>query len=160
MAQSPNGRDNVTIGILGTVQNASWSTTEPLTPCSPKLALQGAFAEHQVMLQKLSVKRKVIIVLVRQQEDLDKCDALIIPGGGASWSPKRRSVTHKRSCNIRRVNHHRPLGSTRRSARADEGVPQNEACLGDVCRRDPSRALDRRREEGRSRAPWWRLRGN
>ena len=36
------------------------------------------------MLQKLSLKRKVVIVLVRQQEDLDKCDALIIPGGGAS----------------------------------------------------------------------------
>lgn len=48
------------------------------------LALQGAFAEHQVMLQKLSLKRKVVIVLVRQPEDLDKCDALIIPGGGAS----------------------------------------------------------------------------
>ena len=48
------------------------------------LALQGAFAEHQVMLQKLSLKRRVVIVLVRQPEDLDKCDALIIPGGGAS----------------------------------------------------------------------------
>ena len=34
------------------------------------------------MLQKLSLKRRVLIVLVRQQEDLDKCDALIIPGGG------------------------------------------------------------------------------
>ncbi|RDX41218.1 SNO glutamine amidotransferase [Lentinus brumalis] len=45
------------------------------------LALQGAFAEHQVMLQKASLKRRVVIVLVRQQEDLDKCDALIIPGG-------------------------------------------------------------------------------
>ena len=50
-------------------------------------ALQGAFAEHQVMLQKASLKRRVIIVLVRQQEDLDKCDALIIPGGGAALIP-------------------------------------------------------------------------
>ncbi|KAH9936858.1 SNO glutamine amidotransferase [Epithele typhae] len=53
-------RDHVTVGIL---------------------ALQGAFAEHQVMLQKLSLKRRVVVVLVRQQEDLDKCDCLIIPGG-------------------------------------------------------------------------------
>lgn len=34
------------------------------------------------MLQKLSLKRKVVIVLIRQPEDLDKCDAMIIPGGG------------------------------------------------------------------------------
>ncbi|KIP04015.1 hypothetical protein PHLGIDRAFT_31560 [Phlebiopsis gigantea 11061_1 CR5-6] len=45
------------------------------------LALQGAFAEHQVMFQKVSAKRKVVIVLVRTPEDLDKCDALVIPGG-------------------------------------------------------------------------------
>ncbi|EGO01430.1 hypothetical protein SERLA73DRAFT_176695 [Serpula lacrymans var. lacrymans S7.3] len=40
------------------------------------LALQGAFAEHQIALQN-----KVDIVLVRTVEDLEKCDALIIPGG-------------------------------------------------------------------------------
>ncbi|OBZ66655.1 putative pyridoxal 5'-phosphate synthase subunit PDX2 [Grifola frondosa] len=45
------------------------------------LALQGAFAEHQVMLQKLSLKRRVVIVLVRTLEDLQKCDAMVIPGG-------------------------------------------------------------------------------
>ncbi|KAI0637544.1 SNO glutamine amidotransferase [Trametes polyzona] len=60
MPQRSSDREHVTVGIL---------------------ALQGAFAEHQVMLQKLSLKRKVVIVLVRQPEDLDKCDALIIPGG-------------------------------------------------------------------------------
>ncbi|KAI0959132.1 hypothetical protein AcW1_004048 [Taiwanofungus camphoratus] len=53
-------REDVTIGIL---------------------ALQGAFAEHQVMLQKLSLKKRIVIVLVRTQENLAKCDALIIPGG-------------------------------------------------------------------------------
>ena len=46
--------------------------------------MQGAFAEHQVMLQKLRVARPIVIVLVRQAEDLAKCDALIIPGGGTS----------------------------------------------------------------------------
>ncbi|CCM04961.1 uncharacterized protein FIBRA_07158 [Fibroporia radiculosa] len=53
-------REDVTIGIL---------------------ALQGAFAEHQVMLKKLSVKKRIVILLVRTQEDLESCDALIIPGG-------------------------------------------------------------------------------
>ena len=46
-------------------------------------AMQGAFAEHQVMLQKLQISRPIKIVLVRQAVDLDQCDGLIIPGGGA-----------------------------------------------------------------------------
>jgi len=45
------------------------------------LALQGAFAEHQVMLMKVNVQAKIVIVLVRTQEDLAACDALIVPGG-------------------------------------------------------------------------------
>ncbi|KAG6830212.1 hypothetical protein H0H87_008856 [Tephrocybe sp. NHM501043] len=45
------------------------------------LALQGAFVEHQAMLQKLSLKQKIAVVQVRTVEDLDRCDALIIPGG-------------------------------------------------------------------------------
>ena len=45
------------------------------------VALQGAFAEHQTMLQRSS-KSKVSTILVRTPEDLAKCDALIIPGGG------------------------------------------------------------------------------
>ncbi|KAF5371993.1 hypothetical protein D9615_008136 [Tricholomella constricta] len=45
------------------------------------LALQGAFAEHQAMLQKLSLKRTITVVLVRTVDDLNLCDALIIPGG-------------------------------------------------------------------------------
>ncbi|TFK53339.1 SNO glutamine amidotransferase [Heliocybe sulcata] len=45
------------------------------------LALQGAFAEHQMMLQRLSMKRRIVVVQVRTADDLAKCDALIIPGG-------------------------------------------------------------------------------
>ncbi|KAG6840244.1 hypothetical protein H0H93_004728, partial [Arthromyces matolae] len=45
------------------------------------LALQGAFAEHQAMLQNLSLKRKITVVQVRTVDDLTRCDALIIPGG-------------------------------------------------------------------------------
>ena len=72
-------REKVSIGILG----AHCALTARLsTDGTPGAALQGAFAEHQVMLQKLSLKRRVVIVLVRLQEDLEKCDALIIPGGG------------------------------------------------------------------------------
>lgn len=44
--------------------------------------MQGAFAEHQVALQKVLVDRPIKIVLIRQVEDLAKCDGLIVPGGG------------------------------------------------------------------------------
>ena len=87
--QQPSS-DHVTIGILGThltLNPRSIRGRSGLTPPSGPTALQGAFAEHQVMLQKLSLKRRVVIVLVRQQEDLDKCDALIIPGGGEAQPP-------------------------------------------------------------------------
>ncbi|KAG1741369.1 class I glutamine amidotransferase-like protein [Suillus lakei] len=45
------------------------------------LALQGAFAEHQAALQKLSCQKKIAVILVRTAGDLSACDALIIPGG-------------------------------------------------------------------------------
>ncbi|KAI0269345.1 SNO glutamine amidotransferase [Gloeopeniophorella convolvens] len=45
------------------------------------LALQGAFAEHQATLQKVLAKRRLEVVQVRTLEELQKCDALIIPGG-------------------------------------------------------------------------------
>ena len=45
-------------------------------------ALQGAFVEHQVMLQKLSLQAEISVNLVRSVQDLQTCDALVIPGGG------------------------------------------------------------------------------
>lgn len=45
-------------------------------------ALQGAFIEHQAVLQKLSCKIRIVTILVKTTEDLRSCDALIIPGGG------------------------------------------------------------------------------
>ncbi|KAK7053792.1 alpha/beta-hydrolase [Favolaschia claudopus] len=45
------------------------------------LALQGAFAEHQTRLQNLRLKHKITAPLVKTPEDLQRCDALIIPGG-------------------------------------------------------------------------------
>jgi len=38
--------------------------------------------EHQVALQELPIQKKIDVVLVRSPEDLIKCQALIIPGGG------------------------------------------------------------------------------
>ncbi|KAF4616068.1 hypothetical protein D9613_011333 [Agrocybe pediades] len=45
------------------------------------LALQGAFVEHQAALEGLSLREKLHVVLVKTPEDLEKCDALVIPGG-------------------------------------------------------------------------------
>ncbi|KAI5120739.1 hypothetical protein M0805_006445 [Coniferiporia weirii] len=45
------------------------------------LAMQGAFAEHQVMLQKVRALKPITIVLVREVKELERCDGLIIPGG-------------------------------------------------------------------------------
>ncbi|KAF8628128.1 hypothetical protein AX15_004082 [Amanita polypyramis BW_CC] len=45
------------------------------------LALQGSFVEHQAALKKLPLKKKVTSIQVRTPEELEKCAALIIPGG-------------------------------------------------------------------------------
>ena len=44
--------------------------------------MQGAFAEHQVMLKKVKIDNPIRIVLIREASELQQCDALIIPGGG------------------------------------------------------------------------------
>jgi len=38
--------------------------------------------EHQVALKELPIQTKIDVVLVRTPQDLAKCQALIIPGGG------------------------------------------------------------------------------
>jgi 5'-phosphate synthase pdxT subunit len=50
------------------------------------IALQGAFAEHQAMLQNISGKGHLEVIQVRTPEELEQCDALIIPGGGSPIS--------------------------------------------------------------------------
>lgn len=45
-------------------------------------ALQGAFIEHRSALESLPYRSKLEISLVKTLEDLSRCDALIIPGGG------------------------------------------------------------------------------
>ncbi|KAJ2912252.1 hypothetical protein MD484_g8165, partial [Candolleomyces efflorescens] len=45
------------------------------------LALQGAFVEHEAALRRLNLSRSLDIVLVKTPEELERCHALIIPGG-------------------------------------------------------------------------------
>ncbi|KAF8905761.1 SNO glutamine amidotransferase family-domain-containing protein [Gymnopilus junonius] len=45
------------------------------------LALQGAFVEHQAALEKLPSSIRPEVILVKTPEELQRCDALIIPGG-------------------------------------------------------------------------------
>lgn len=49
------------------------------------LALQGAFAKHAEVLRSLNVNP----YLVRRPEELERCDALIIPGGESTTISKR-----------------------------------------------------------------------
>lgn len=65
----------------------------------PILALQGAFAEHQAMLQKSSGKGHLEVIQVRTPEELKRCDALIIPGGGSFVCPS--STTPRAVLNTR-----------------------------------------------------------
>lgn len=46
------------------------------------LALQGAFVEHRAALEKLPYHASLEVILVKTTEDLDHCDALVVPGGG------------------------------------------------------------------------------
>lgn len=46
------------------------------------LALQGAFIEHKMTLESLPYQSSLEIILVKAVDDLNRCDALIIPGGG------------------------------------------------------------------------------
>lgn len=40
------------------------------------------------MLQKVRIDRPIKIALIRQVEELERCDGLIIPGGGMSSPPR------------------------------------------------------------------------
>ncbi len=48
------------------------------------LGLQGAYQKHIDMLDQLSVKT----LLIRYPEEIDKCDAIIFPGGESTTMSK------------------------------------------------------------------------
>ena len=75
--------DVVTIGILGMRDREVSRLYQMISYLTSVItALQGAFAEHEASLRRLSLKTPIKVVQVRTVEDLAKCDALIIPGGG------------------------------------------------------------------------------
>jgi 5'-phosphate synthase pdxT subunit len=69
----------IVIGILG-AQPTFFSPQ--ILPLTLPLALQGAFIEHQDALQKISLQKEIQVLQVRTAEELTKCAALVIPGGG------------------------------------------------------------------------------
>lgn len=96
------------------------------------------------MLQKLSLKKRIVIVLVRTQEDLAKCDALIIPGGGESLCPPCSSfgVDGPLVCRVpARVNNDSAAGTLGGAAWTSSRVSQDKAGMGDVCWCDLTRAV-------------------
>ena len=93
------------------------------------------------MLKKVNVKHKVVVVLVRTQEDLEKCDALIIPGGGAIFVVQTVIKSESYNANLGflcRIYNYCSTGEACRIIRASSRVCVSKACLGDVCRRNPA----------------------
>lgn len=83
------GRQGVTIGVLGNSTCNSQDdctrkqySSQNLLFCHCIIALQGAFAEHVNILTRLKISHLAITpLLVKTPDDLQRCDALIIPGG-------------------------------------------------------------------------------
>jgi hypothetical protein len=133
-------------------------------------ALQGAFAEHQAMLKRLSGKGKRLLetIEVRTPEDLKRCDALIIPGGGTadpiSSHPflfvarlAKAFVLTTPHVSLPRVNHHRAACAFVWVNGTAPGVCQDEIGVGHLRGRDTPRASRVQFEVRRTGAPWRRL---
>ena len=105
-------------------------------------ALQGAFVEHKMVLERLIFKTILEIILVRTPEDLCRCDALIIPGGGMStltlfpFSFHSRSVFRKYGDSL--------ASPTFRCTRTIKGICETETCMGDMRRRYPTLSSSQR----------------
>jgi hypothetical protein len=103
------------------------------------VALQGAFAEHQAMLQKIPGKGHLEVIQVRTPEELKRCDALIIPGGGLSISisndPYASAVLiHPTPAPFPRVNYHRTTCTSIRVDGTPSGVRQDKSGVGNLRR--------------------------
>ncbi len=75
------------------------------------LAVQGAFAEHEICLRKLGVQTR----LIRQLPDLEGIDRLVLPGG--------ESTTQRKL--LRELGLFEPL-----KKRLDDGMPALGTCAG------------------------------
>jgi hypothetical protein len=111
------------------------------------------------MLQKVSGKGHLEVIQVRTPEELKRCDALIIPGGGLSNLLRR---THPCAVLIPptpfpRVNYHR---TTRTSIRVDgtpSGVRQDKSGVGNLRRCNTPFASCVKSKEGGTGAFGWCL---
>jgi len=72
------------------------------------LALQGAFREHGQSLIKCGVS----VIEVRKLEDLDKCSALVLPGGESTTIGKLLNEWNLMDAIIKRVQEGMPLFGT------------------------------------------------
>jgi len=103
------------------------------------------------MLQKLSCKTNIAVVQVRTPDELAQCDALIIPGGGASLFFSHADLTSLDG----RVDHHRIARADIGPPGAAEGLRAHPGGVGDVCGRDHAFAGSHKREERRAGVAWW-----
>lgn len=140
-------QDRVTIGILGKPRRLFWDEKSD----SSSSALQGAFAEHEAALRKISSPVKVCPLLVRTPDDLVKCDGLVIPGGGEChvvWSMSSFLT-------LCRVDNDRSSSQPCRTPAAAERIHQDKTDLGYLCRRDPLGTDCRESQKGWTRAVEW-----
>jgi hypothetical protein len=110
--------------------------------------------------QKISGKGNLEVTQVRTPEDLKRCDALIIPGGGLGPSisfPYVRAKLTVTTSSPHRVNHHRAARASVRFDGAAQGVRQDQIGVGDVRRCNTPFAGRVQSQERRAGAPGRRL---
>lgn len=71
------------------------------------LALQGAFAKHAEVLESLGAE----VVEVRKPADLEKCDALVIPGGESTTMMKQMNFINFAEA-FQQFSNHKPVFGT------------------------------------------------
>ncbi|KAH0839340.1 SNO glutamine amidotransferase family-domain-containing protein [Lanmaoa asiatica] len=128
-------QDKVVIGILGNSSSA----------------LQGAFAEHETALRKITSPVKVHPLLVRTPDDLAKCDGLIIPGGGKCHVVQSMYLF----LTLCRIDDDRPSSQARRASAATQRVHQDKTDLGYLRRCDPPGTDYRKSQKGWTRVIEW-----
>lgn len=119
-------------------------------------ALQGAFVEHQTMLQKSSLQAEITVNLVRSVQDLQTCDALVIPGGGMSPN-LALTLIHVQSLS-RRIDNDCSPGQARWSPRPTPGVLKDQTRLGLMRWCDPHVSQCHECKGGWSRPSRWSFR--
>ena len=125
------------------------------------LALQGAFHEHFKLLQKASLEvdvgqdEKWEFMEVRTAPDLERCDALIIPGGESttvSLVAARSNLLEPLREFVKYVPPHGNPFSIRRPLTSARSQSTSKTDLGHLCRTDSASRIGQSHEEGGPRA--------